>query len=166
MKIPRLAERQALKALSSNRLRLGATCCQDHRPSDLAQTAPSTYKVAFDCILKQSRVGFEPEGFHHLVFVKSYCSWLQVQDAGNLFHRLAFGKQLQDLALARRNPLFFCVGAATPQKEVNCLLGNGGRHVRLRSQRSSNGPDQFFRCGTLHNVPGGSAPKSFRCHLR
>ena len=37
--------------------------------------------------------------FHDAVFVECYCSWRKKENFTRCLHRIAFGKQLQDLAL-------------------------------------------------------------------
>src|ERR1700756_5700484 len=105
--------------------------------------------MMFDGVLNQFGIRFQTEGLHNSVFVEGYCTWFHVQDTGNLLHRHAFRKQLQNLTLAASDPFFRNIGLTASQEEAHRFFRNEWRKVRLRLQSASNGYDQLGRCRSL-----------------
>lgn len=67
-------------------------------------------QMMLDGVLNQFRIGFQTEGLHDSIFVKGDSTRFHIQDICNFLHRLAFRKQLQDLALPPSDSLFCNVG--------------------------------------------------------
>src|ERR1700704_5358910 len=66
----------------------------------------SANQMMLDGVLNQFRIGFQTECLHDPVFVKRDGTRFHIQDICNFLHRLAFPKQLENLALPPSDSLF------------------------------------------------------------
>ncbi len=80
--------------------------------------------MMLDGVLNQFRIGFQTEGFHDPVFVKGDSTRFHIQNSCHFLHRLAFRKQLQNLALPPSDSLFCNILMTASQQEVHRFFGN------------------------------------------
>src|SRR5262245_14424228 len=120
-----------------------------------------------DSVLHQFGVGLDAERLHHFVFMRFDRPGRNVEDGGDLFHRAAFGDELQYFALARRqfdDRLVRLAGGV--HQEAQHIFGDQRRDIGVAFDHLVNGGDEFFTGRGLEQVAGSACPKSLGRELR
>src|SRR3954471_20623370 len=102
-----------------------------------------------DGILDQPRASLDSKHVHDPVLVKSDGPRLELEYEGDLLHRLAFGKELENFALPSGDAFFFVVYSARAQEEFDRIAGDKRRKVGIATEHAPNGLNQLLGAAVL-----------------